>query len=94
MTQRSIAVKPRFWLFLIFLFLLVFLPLYRILDNRYDALIEKRDELMAVRGEYTKRVDDLQKELDYVDSDAGIERYARAIGMIMEGEIKYNPVGQ
>lgn len=94
MTQRSITVKPRFWVILLVVFLMVFMPLYRILDNRYQALVEKGAELVRVRDEYAQRVEDLKRELDYVRSDAGIERYARALGMIKDGEIKYNVIAQ
>ena len=93
MAQRSITVKPRFWLILMALFLAVFLPLYRILDNHYAALIETRNELIAVRDASLLRVEELNRKIDYVTSDAGIEQQARALGMVMEGEIKINISG-
>lgn len=87
--QKTFDVKTRFWVFLLVLFMLVFVPLYLILNNRSTQLEVQAAELLAQKQVLSERVLSLKSDLEYARSDAGIEQYARAEGMIMPGEIKY-----
>lgn len=91
---KRISVRPRFWVFLIAVFLLVFIPLYMILGSRCNELKNTEARLIAEKESLDARVTELKADLDFARSIAGIERYARAQGMIMPGEIKYNIIGQ
>lgn len=90
----KISVRPRFWILLIVVFLTVFIPLYCILGNRLNDLEKTEARLMAEKASLDAQVTQLKADLDFARSEAGIERYARAQGMIMPGEIKYNIIGQ
>lgn len=87
--KKGFTVKPRFWVLLFLAFLLVFTPLYLILDNRSFQLKAQEEALLAQKQALSERVLSLKSDLDYARSDAGIEQYARAEGMILPGEIKY-----
>lgn len=89
MSRGPIIVHPRFWLLLMAVFLLVFTPLYVILDQEGQRLMEKRDELLEQREELSQQLQELQIELNYIRTDQGIEQYAREAGMVMPGEIRY-----
>lgn len=92
MTQGSITLKPRFWYILLTVFAIVFVLLYSIFDASYQKKKEEEQLLIAKRDQLNQEVHELRNEIEFVHSDAGIERYARAIGMIKPGEIKYNAV--
>ncbi len=87
--KKTYRVKPRFWVLLLLAFLAVFTPLYMILNNRSAQLKAQEAELLAQKQALSERVFSLKSDLEYARSDAGIEQYARAEGMIMPGEIKY-----
>lgn len=87
--RKTLYVKTRAWVFLLILFMAVFIPLYRILSDRSTQVKEQAAELLAQKQALSERVLSLKSDLDYARSDAGIEQYARAEGMIMPGEVKY-----
>lgn len=87
--KNTMRVKPRFWIILFLAFMLVFTPLYIISNRRSAQLKAQEAELFAQKQALSERVLSLKSDLEYARSDAGIEQYARAEGMIMPGEIKY-----
>ena len=87
--KNTLNATPRFWVVLFIAFVLVFAPLYLISNNRSNQLKAQEAELLAQKQELSERVLSLKSDLEYARSDAGIEQYARAEGMIMPGEIKY-----
>lgn len=87
--KNTLNATPRFWVVLFIAFVLVFTPLYLISNNRSNQLKAQEAELLAQKQELSERVLSLKSDLEYARSDAGIEQYARAEGMIMPGEIKY-----
>ena len=89
MRERKIIVQPRFWVFLMAVFLLVFTPLYLMLDAEGQKLMERREDLTAQRDALKEELKELQSNLNYVRTDQGIEQFAREAGMIMPGEIRY-----
>lgn len=91
---KKISVRPRFWIVLIAVFLMIFTPLYCILGNRLQELQQTEARLTAEKASLDAQVAQLKEELDFVRSEAGVERYARAQGMVMPGETKYNVIGQ
>jgi len=89
MRERKIIVQPRFWLFLMIVFLLVFTPLYLMLDAEGQKLADRRAELTEQRESLNNELKELQSDLNYVRSEQGIEQYAREAGMVMPGEVRY-----
>ena len=87
--KNTLNATPRFWVVLFIAFVLVFAPLYLISNNRGYQLKAQEAELLAQKQALSERVLSLKSDLEYARSDAGIEQYARAEGMIMPGEIKY-----
>ncbi len=91
---KSIRVKPRFWIILMLLFLIVFTPLFFILDSHSERLTQTQAELTRAQSELYARESELKLSLDYVRSAKGIEQLARAQGMVMDGEIQYIAGGE
>lgn len=87
--RKILYVETRAWVFLLILFMAIFIPLYHMLNNRSNQVKEQVAELLAQKQALSERVLSLKSDLEYARSDAGIEQYARAEGMIMPGEIKY-----
>lgn len=92
--MSRIRVKPRFWVFLMALFLIVFTPLYIILDSHSHRLAETYAQLSATRDQLKAQADGLRADLMYLKSERGVEQYARAHGMIMPGEVQYVAGGE
>lgn len=88
--KNTLRLTPRFWLLLFLTFIIVFTPLYIISNRRSAQLKAQEAELLAQKQALSERVLSLKSDLEYARSDAGIEQYARAEGMIMPGEIKYS----
>ncbi|MBQ3079222.1 MAG: septum formation initiator family protein [Clostridia bacterium] len=87
--SNKISVRPRFWLILMMLILVLSMPLYIKLHNQQKKLNDAYAEQVAYRDQLKEQVLDLQKDISYLKSEEGIERYARAAGMVMPGEIQF-----
>ncbi len=87
--QKSIRVKPRFWIILMLLFLIVFTPLFIILDSHSERLSQTQAEYAKIQSELYARESELKQRIDYVRTAQGIEEFARSYGMVMDGEIQY-----
>ena len=80
----------RFWLYMIVATLLVFSISFCVLQHRYNLNSRQYAELEARHTELYLKLMDLQDEVDYVKTDAYIERAARDdLGLIMPGEVRY-----
>ena len=90
--RRNITLSSRFWITILIVFCLVAYLICSTIDGAFEQRKAEYDRLAEQRDELRQELSLLQRELDYIRSDAGIERYARAIGMIKPGEVKYTPV--
>lgn len=88
--QRRISIKPRFYLFLIIFMLISFGASFAVAQAHYNRASERLAGLTAQKIALSSRVNELSSRLDYVRTDAYIERVARdELNMIMPGEIRY-----
>lgn len=88
--QRRVYPRPRFYLFVIILMLLCFTVSGIAAQLRYSRAAERVSSLADERLALSNRIRELGAQLDYVRTDAYIERVARdELNMIMPGEIRY-----
>lgn len=88
--QRKISIQPRFWLFLIIVMLLCFGLSMVATQLRYSQVIEHVDALQQEKVSLINRVNELTGQLNYVSTDAYVERVARdELNMIRPGEVRY-----
>ena len=88
--QRRVRVQPRFYAFLIAVMLLCFLASFIVSQTQYARAADRLNVLNRERAALTTRVNELQQRLDYVRTDAYVERIARdELGMLRKGEIRY-----
>ena len=83
-------VKPRFWVFMIVVTLVVFVTGFSVAQVRYRQNAKALREARAYRDQLALQVDELSNQLKYAQTDAYVERVARdELGMIMPGEVRY-----
>lgn len=88
--QRRVRVQPRFYAFLIAVMLLCFLVSFIVSQAQYARVADRLSVLNRERAALLTRVNELQHRLDYVRTDAYVERIARdELGMLRKGEIRY-----
>lgn len=88
--QRRLRVRPRFYLFVIVFMLLCFTVSGFASQLHYNRVSSRVDALANERVALSNRIRELDAQLDYVRTDAYIERVARdELNMIMPGEIRY-----
>lgn len=88
--QRRVRVQPRFYGFIIVVLLLCFLVSFLISQAQYAKVSGRLALLNDERSALTTRVNELTQQLEYVRSDAYVERVARdELGLIRQGEIRY-----
>ena len=88
--QRSVSIRPRFWVFVIFAMLLCFGASFAVTQIQYIRNSAHLNALMLEKLERTNQVKTLTERLNYVQTDAYVERVARdELLMIMPGEIRY-----
>lgn len=88
--QRRVSVTSRFYLFLIAFMLISFCASYAVAQVHYHRASERLAGLTDQKVTLTNRVHELSARLDYVRTDAYIERVARdELNMIRPGEIRY-----
>lgn len=87
--QRRITPRPRFYFFVIAFMLLCFAVSGTVSQLHYSRVADRVDTLSAERTALSNRIRE-HAQLDYVRTDAYIERVARdELNMIMPGEIRY-----
>lgn len=88
--QRRVRVQPRFYGFILVIMLLCFLVSFIVSQAQYSRVSSRLSSLNAERSALTTRVNELTQRLEYVRSDAYVERVARdELGLIRSGEIRY-----
>ena len=88
--QRRVNVRPRFWVFLIVAMLICFSMSSAVAQLHYSRVADRVNDLSVERLAIAARIKDLNSRLNYVRTDAYIERVARdELNMIMPGEIRY-----
>lgn len=88
--QRRISIRPRFWVFVISVMLLCFSASCTVAQIRYNRNAAHLDALVSEKLALDQQVKTLSDRLNYVRTDAYIERVARdELNLIMPGEIRY-----
>ena len=83
-------IKPRFWLFMIAVTLLVFGTSFIVMQHRYSQGTRQLHQAREERDALILQVSALSEELAFAQTDDYIIRVARdELGMIMPGEIRY-----
>ena len=82
--------KPRFWMFMIAVTLLVFLASFAVMRHRYAQGEQRLKKAQAERDELILQVSALSEKLAFAQTDDYVIRTARdELGMIMPGEVRY-----
>lgn len=82
--------KPRFWVFMIFVTLIVFCASFAVAQHRYAQGAERLQQACQERDEVILRANALSNQLDFAQTDDYVIRVARdELGMIMPGEVRY-----
>jgi len=83
-------VKPRFWLFMIGVTLLVFAASFAVLQIRYAQGEQRLARVLGDRDRLAAEASALSDQLAFARTDDYIIRTARdELGMIMPGEVRY-----
>ena len=83
-------VKPRFWLLLIAISLIVFGASFAVMHGRYAQGERRLREARRNRDTLQLQVNDLKDKLAFAQTDDYVIRTARdELGMIMPGEVRY-----
>ena len=83
-------VKPRFWLFMIAVTLLVFGASFLVAQSRYEQGQARLKQTQQERDALILEVNALSDQLAFARTDDYVVRVARdELGMIMPGEVRY-----
>lgn len=83
-------VKPRFWLLMIAITMVVFLTSFSVLRVRYAQSAQRLRQAQDERDALVLQVKALSEKLEFARTDDYVIRTARdELGMIMSGEIRY-----
>ncbi len=83
-------VKPRFWVFMIAVTLIVFCVSFLVARHRYAQGAERLKQARQERDEIILQANALSDELAFARTDDYVIRVARdELGMIMPGEVRY-----
>lgn len=83
-------VKPRFWVFMIAVTLIVFMTSFAVMRLRYAQGEQRLAQARIDRDELTMQVNALSDKLAFAQTDDYVIRVARdELGMIMPGEVRY-----
>ena len=83
-------VKPRFWVIMIALTLIVFLTSFAVMNGRYAQGEQRLKKAQADRDALILQVSALSEQLAFAQTDDYVIRTARdELGMIMPGEVRY-----
>lgn len=88
--QRRVSIRPRFYFFIIVIMILCFTASFAVAQAHYSRVAQQVNSLTLERLDLSARISQLNARLNYVRTDAYIERVARdELNMIMPGEIRY-----
>lgn len=83
-------VQPRFWGFLIAVMLICFALSFTVGQVHYSRTSRNVHALSTEKLALLSRITQLNNQLDYVQTDAYVQRVARdELNMIMPGEVRY-----
>ena len=83
-------VKPRFWVFMIAVTLLVFLASFAVMRIRYNYGAERLAQAQSARDALAVEAKSKAAQLEFAQTDEYVMRIARdELNMIMPGEIRY-----
>lgn len=83
-------VKPRFWVFMIAITLVVFCASFAVLQSRYAQGQRRLAQAQTERDALQLQVNDLNDKLAFAQTDDYVIRTARdELGMILPGEVRY-----
>lgn len=93
---RRYQTRPRFWVMLSLTAALVFSVSFLVTRARLDAQVARVQERTAERDQIVREIGELEKEIEFVQTDEYVERAARdELGLIMPGEVRYvNTAGE
>lgn len=93
---RRYQTRPRFWVMLSLTAALVFSVSFLVTRARLDAQVARVQERTAERDQIVREIGELEKEIEFVQTDEYVERAARdELGLIMPGEMRYvNAAGE
>ncbi len=93
---RRYQTRPRFWVMLSLTAALVFSVSFLVTRARLDAQVARVQERTAERDQIVREIGELEKEIEFVQTDEYVERAARdELGLIMPGEVRYvNAAGE
>ena len=85
-----LRVKPRFWVILIVISLIVFCAGIAVAQRRYDQGAERLRRMQEERDAIILRANALSDQLEFAKTDDYVIRVARdELNMIMPGEVRY-----
>ena len=83
-------VKPRFWLIMIAVTLIVFCTSFAVMNHRYAQGVQRLKRLSEDRDQLILQVSALSERLSFARTDDYVIRTARdELGLIMPGEVRY-----
>ena len=83
-------VKPRFWVIMIALTVIVFATSFAVMSRRYAQGEQRLKQVQSDRDALILQVSALSDKLDFARTDDYVIRVARdELGMIMPGEVRY-----
>lgn len=83
-------VKPRFWVFMIVVTVIVFCASFAVARHRLSQGAVRLRQARQQRDEIILQANALSDQLDFAQTDAYVIRMARdELGMIMPGEVRY-----
>ena len=93
---RRYQTRPRFWVMLSLTAALVFSVSFLVTRARLDAQVARVQERTAERDQIVREIGELEKEIEFVQTDEYVERAARdELGLIMPGEVRFvNAAGE
>lgn len=87
---RKYQVRPRFWLLLTLITVLVFATSFLVAQHRLNADKAALNAKIAERDEIVREIGALEKQISFAQTDTYVERAARdGLGFIKPGEIRY-----
>ena len=83
-------VKPRFWVFMICVTLVVFLASFLVMNRRCELGAQRLRQVREERDALILETNALSEKLEFARTDDYVIRTARdELGMIMPGEVRY-----
>ena len=90
MIRKLLSAKPRFWLFMLLLLVIVSIGTRSLQNNHISRQTQQIEELQAQRLELIQTNTDIQHKIDFTLTDTYIDREARSkLRLVKPGEILF-----